>query len=229
MDTDCTHPIFYDTSYYTKVCSGCGLEVMGGLTIEVAYTENMPLYTGYSRKKRFKNMLLAIIDPTRHCSMDGHTQVLLGDQRFEDIPSMLNALKRTKSKNKQYSSVHLYAIVYVNNHKSPTIPHKKIVADIVGDFSKYEHGYYTHFTNRQFFSYRWLLEKLLIRHNLTMFCCYVKKLQNKKSIASYQEMYDKITNACNVGVTPGMALKYGRPLAGLLGDDRESVSIWSCF
>ena len=115
----------------------CGLEVDGFLRIDSGYTENVPLFIGYSRLKRFRCMLMAILNPIT-CSLDSRTQAELGDQMFDNVPEMIKAIKKTKSKNKQYSSIHLYATKYVGNHTSPRTPLSNKIEEILTDFTKLE-------------------------------------------------------------------------------------------
>lgn len=223
----CKHLKYFESSYYTKICCECGLEVNGYLSIEATYTQNLPLNMGYSRTKRFRQMLLSIVDPTKHCSMDGRTQVLLGDRKFENVTELLKALKRVKSKNKQYSSLHLYAIRYVNNHISPPAPHKPAINIIMSEFYKIENGHDHNFRGDQFFSYRWLLEKLLRKHGFSQFCVYVKKLQNAKSIEYYEGMYKTVMNSCNVIKAPGNVSMIPQSPVELLDDGLSQLSPWS--
>lgn len=221
---DCKHLTYFKTVYHTKVCRNCGLEVSGILSIQSSYTENLPLIHGYSRKKRFRMMLLSIVDPTRYCSMDGRTQIIFAKRKFRNIAELLKALKRAKSKNKQYSSVHLYAKKYVLGHVSPKVPLPAVVNDIVGDFTLVERGHHENFEGKQFFSYRWLLDKLLRKNNLTHFCPYVKKLQNKKSIFKYSTMYETIMKPCNELEVQGKVSMCEKLIAELPGDVGQHLS-----
>ena len=223
----CLHTRYFDSSYHTKICEECGIEVMGNLHSEATYTENMPLFHGYSRLKRFRTMLMSILDPLRNCSMDPETEVALYQETFGNTVSLLKRLKQIKSRNKQYSSVHLYAKKYVRDHKSPPTPLAVISNELLADFTLLEIGHQKHFENEQFFSYRWVLEKLLIKHGLTVFLKYVKKLQNKRSIANYERMYKKIMNGCSVAAIPDMVSKSGRQLVGPPGGDLVSSYSWS--
>ena len=99
----CRHQRYFETSYSTLVCMECGLEVLGFLKLDHGYSENLPLFEGYSRVKRFRSMLMAILNPYAG-RLDSHTQVYFADNRFDDIPTMMVWLKRATSKNKQYYS-----------------------------------------------------------------------------------------------------------------------------
>ena len=198
----------------------CGLEVIGFLRIDSGYTENVPLFIGYSRLKRFRCMLMAILKPIT-CSLDSRTQAELGDQMFDNVPEMINAIKKTKSKNKQYSSIHLYATKYVRNHVSSRTPLLNKIDAILSDFTKLEVGHSHKYDGEQFFSYRWALARLLEKHNLQDFVIYVKKLQNKTSIENYKRMYNGIMNEDNVEVGRGIPSMCVQSSVELLDDVYE--------
>ena len=206
----------------------CGLEVQGFLRIDSGYTENVPLFIGYSRLKRFRCMLMAILKPIM-CSLDSRTQAELGDQMFDNVPDMIKAIKKTKSKNKQYSSIHLYATKYVGKHTSPRIPLLNKIEEVLSDFTKLEVGHSLKYKDAQFFSYRWALARLLEKHNLHDFVIYVKKLQNKTSIENYKRMYNCIMNEDNVEVDPGKPSMCVLSSAESRDDVSEHFFPWSLF
>ena len=203
----CQHGQKICTTYNTEICTGCGLEMFVPMNNVVEYTECQPLLQGYSRKKRFKNILMAMFYPDTHSILSSKVcHSLLEHGRFSSVPDLMQHIKGVNCKNKHYQSMHLYAIGFVDKFTTILPPSRNTVDNLVGDFVILKRGYNSTFCDKQFFSYRWLVQKLLQKYNLTHYMQFVKFLKNKKSIALYERMYNKIMSGYSGDATPDTVL-----------------------
>ena len=201
---DCTHEFYTITDYSTRVCMGCGLEQRTGIEAKCAYTLNQPLWVGYNRVNRFRKILNMLFDPGKYGSIPGKVFLQMKNmEKFDNVPDMCKALKILKSKAKNYNAVHLYAKYFLKQYTSVTPPLTKVRNDIIGDFAIIEKGMKAIFPKKRFFSYRWLLIRLLKKHKLSTFVTFVKPLVSKAASARYSKMFDQIMIASTIVAIPG--------------------------
>ena len=146
----CCH--LYLISDYTRVCSRCGKEE-SRITVSPTYNDSIPLWVGYSRSHRFRKILNKLFFPEKFGALNGEIHYRLSKKGpFKSIKLLINALKQLQSKDKNYNSLHLYCLYFLENCPSPRKPNAKIINDIIGDL---EHLLTDLYPNRRFFSYRW--------------------------------------------------------------------------
>ena len=218
----CSHS-YFRSDYSTKICLNCGLEI--SLPIDSRnnhYTLNQPLWVGYSRINRFRKILKTLFFPSAHGSVPGEIFVVMQRQgKFNTVSEMCNYLKSLKYKTKNYNAIHLYAKYFVKNYSAPTPPLQNIRQNILADFALLESGLEFFYPTRRFFSYRWLLIRLLQKYKLTRYVQYVKPLVNKISSKKYKEMFDKIMTASTRVEIPDILLNSEILPAQQLGDGFE--------
>ena len=203
----CLHDQKICTTYNTEICTHCGLELLTPLTNIVEYTDSQPLLQGYSRKKRFQNILMAMFFPHTHSILSSKVcHSLIEHGHFNSVSELVEHIKSVNCKNKNYQSLHLYSIGFVDNFETISPPSRNIVDNLVGDFVVLKRGYNNTFCDKRFFSYRWVVQKLLQKYNLTHYMQFVKILKNKKSIALYERMYNKIMSGCSGDATQDTVL-----------------------
>ena len=83
--------------------------------------------------------------------------------------------------------------VKITKYFTPPLP--KIISDLVGDFIVLEAAHKQAFPNKRFFSYRWILNRLLKKYKLFSWVKYVKKLKNTSSCKRYTKMFDTIMSS----------------------------------
>ncbi len=208
----CNHD-FFSSDYNTEICSGCGVERKTPIEPKCAYTNLCPLFVGYSRVNRFRKLLLLIFHPLRYGTMSGKCVVELEKSKpYNSMAGMLAKLQAVKSTGKNYNNLHMYAIRFLKNYSTPEItPNKKQLGDIVGKFSLIENRLSSRYPEKRFFSYRWVLTKLLFEFAWNEFIIYVKPIANVKSNLRYDKLYKELeTNCVNThGTTQGVARKTG--------------------
>ena len=164
-------------------------------------------------------MVQSLLRPLTHSSTSSEVDSFLWEKTFDSVDRLLDAIKASTSKQKRYNSTHLYAIKYLVEYKTIRSPLKIVVNDMVADFKQLENGYNDFYGDTRFFSYRWVLRKLLKRNHLESYLKFVKPLKNKPSIARYTAMYDRIMTGGTRGATLDTDGGSGRLPDEHLGDD----------
>ena len=185
----CVHQIFC-TEYGTNLCLKCGIERRCGLDNRPVYSDSQPIFDGYSRRKRFRGMLMKVFQPLRFNTVNGEVSHFLNKFTVTDIAHLVSLIKLAPTPHKCYNSLHMYSIIHIPNHASPVTPIPAVVESIITHFQRIENTFSG--STRRFFSYRWLLRKLLVESSCEEFCVYVMPLKNKRS----QQVYEKLYQAC---------------------------------
>ena len=182
------------TDYNTSICAECGLETRRPINPVKRFTNNQPLWVGYSRSSRFQKLLNSLFHPLIWGSIPGKCRIHLdkAKTKYESVEALMKALRKVNTTTKNYNNLHLYAILYLQGYTRPTPPPVKIQHDLVGDFVILEKGLASLYPTRRFFSYRWVLTQLLHKYKLTQYIQFVKPLVNQKSNKRYSLMFKEI-------------------------------------
>jgi len=189
----CDHD-FFGTDYNTHICMNCGLEkTIPIVSRPLPYTLNQPLWVGYSRVNRFRKINKQLFYPTSYGHIAGEIFVQMKKAgKFDTTEIMVNYLKTLISKSKNYNALHLYAVNFVKDYTPLEPPMKYIQEGILADFALLEMGMHITFPGKRFFSYRWVLIKLLKIYRLFQYVPFVKPLVNKNSSHKYENMFNSI-------------------------------------
>ena len=190
----CDHSCFVHSSYYTEICTGCGLERQIPYTpncYDVGY--NAPLRVScYSRNKRFETQLDCIIKPLTAPFPKSKTLYLLGRQApYQSVSALVNALKGIPGP-KSYTHLHLYCIKFLAGYKPPRTVSKLMRYDMVSFFMKVECAFRSS-EHKTFFSYPWLLTKFLSLFGLAEHLAYVKNISCRKRASKYESLWKELT------------------------------------
>jgi len=219
----CKHQLIY-SDYNTAICTDCGIET--ATSIEPAtsfYTVNQPLWVGYNRVNRFRKILNMLFYPKKYAIISGEIFLKMKVfKKFDSVSSMSFALKSLTSKSKNYNSLHLYAIHFVDNFISPSPPMPYILNNMLADFVILEKGKDVNFQSSRFFSYRWVIIKMLKKYRLDEFIPLVKPLINKTSSLKYERMFKKIMTEGKLLQVQDIPPGSERQLVRQRGDDFES-------
>ncbi len=193
----CDHN-FFCSEYNTEICVDCGVERKVPIEPKCVYSNLCPLFVGYSRVNRFRKLLLLIFHPHRYGTMSGKCVVELEKKKpYNSMGDMLSTLQAVKSSGKNYNNLHMYAIRFLKNYSVPKItPNNKQLGDIVGKFSFIENRLSSIYPEKRFFSYRWVLRKLLLEFKWADFLVYVKPIANVKSNLRYDKLYKELESSC---------------------------------
>ena len=217
---ECLHKFVF--SEYTNVCTECGLSYPSFISTDVKrYTENQPLWVGYNKSNRFRNMIMALFKPLTHSTIPGNMiKHLQKFPKFESVGAIFECMKTAVGcRDKKYNSMHLYAVMFCKNYKLHKSPLPKTISDLIGDFIVLEAGHRRAFPNKRFFSYRWILNRLLQKYKLFSWVKYVKKLKNKSSCKRYTKMFKMIMSSDKLGPVRGRGRVTERPPGLQQGDD----------
>ena len=188
----CNHSDCVDTDY-SIICLDCGVE-RRILKIVAGYSENSPLWIGYSRVGRFRKILNKLLFPKRYGSIPSriHYELLQEREKFVTILDLIGAIKQFKMTNKEYNGLHLYCLLFLKDCPQLTPPRPNIIEAMCGDVNVIERRLMYKNPSQRFFSYRWLLGKLLKKYNLHQYIPFVKPIVTLKTCIKYETLYDDI-------------------------------------
>ena len=174
---DCGAPLVHEKTCY--ICTECGLEtkLLENRDYHSSY-ENIHTCV-YSRRKRFENLVDSVLYPSFH-TKDEPVYEILKDCTFRTVHELIQFMRTLPLKDKRFCSIHLFATLTVDNHTSLQPPTPEFRTRLVKLFEEVLARHKTHGT-KQFFSYPWLLRKLL-----TVVGCpqYNKFIKKKSSIST---------------------------------------------
>ena len=100
-------------------------------------------------------------------------------------------------------------------------------SDIIGDFVSLEHSLSDVYPNRRFFSYRWLLIKLLSKYNLQVYIKFVKPVVTNKTCLKYEVLYKSLTSCSTALAVPESFPNFLKPCLLFEDGDFESQALES--
>ena len=190
------------TDYYTTICTGCGRERQSGITPCLTDVgTNAPLRMScYLRNKRFETQLDCVIHPL-HATFPKSVTLYHMQLKapFKNMKELVGALK-TLTVAKSYTHLHLYSIKYLESYRPPTPVSKRTRYDMLTCFSKVEQRFLSsakpqgeRLGGTAFFSYPWLLLKLLKMFGLQEYTPFVKHISCRKRNAKYESLWKELT------------------------------------
>ena len=195
---------FVESNYGSVICSLCGVELKRGLPPYDRYTSNSPLTIGYSRELRVKNMLNQLFQPTLYCYPSSEVLYLIYIRQsgFMNGCELLAWLGKLVVKNKKYNASHYYFLFANRDVVAPPCPPETIYRKILSDFHQLENLF--HIQGRQktsFFSYNWLIRKLLQKNQLHYYVQFIKAIKCKHRSGQYQKMYNELIKTLSIPPT----------------------------
>ena len=198
--TACDGPVV-ETTYYTFVCTECGLERTGNLNPELVNVSDAynTLCTAYSRGVRFKNYIKQVTGVLSGCNYKCKIWKLLEkDAPFESITIMLEKMRKYKCKSKHYDCIRAFAKIFVPSEEDEIGLHEHDLKNIykrfnfiLGKWKIYEQNN-DNDEQTLFFSYPWLVKKILNEYGITRFDKYIKQLRCKKRNEKYEQLFQKL-------------------------------------
>lgn len=223
------------SNYHTRICICCGLETQIPLVAEINYGNSTTLCVGYSRCIRFRIILDQLFKPLLFGSPNQKVLFALRDTKptINNGSEMLEWLTHLPIPDKRYQSAHYYFSWLNPEYTVPESPSIMDIRLLEQQFMRLEQNYYSSGLSKthSFFSYNWLLQKLL--HNTTMssYGQFIKKIKCPKRHIRYENMYSTLTNACNVSTALDAFQTNQTLLVGLPDDEtlyHLSLSASSC-
>jgi hypothetical protein len=206
----CTGPCVrvFLTNYNTQLCEECGIETPVGPVPTSSGSCSVPLGLTYSRFHRVANILDQLFQPHYYGTPSSRVvcELLTQKKRFSTGVELLDWLSRLNVKNKKYQSAHYYFLICNRDYVVPRCPCPEQRHLVLRDFcileDKFEcmdHAY------SSFFSYNWLLRKLLVRHHLGYYCQFIKTIKCPRRSRGYENMLSFFSVECNAGEVLGIS------------------------
>jgi hypothetical protein len=213
------------SDYHTSICPECGCEQQVSIVISPKYSSNQTLSVGYSRSNRFHIILDQLLNPLIYGCPNSRVLCELNNVDpglIKNGVDMIEWLTSLQVPDKRYQCVHYYFAWYSKgSYTVPQIPSKKLIRDLEMKFAELEaHFRSSTYQNQSFFSYNWLLCKLLEEHSVFFhYNQFVKRIKCKHRHKKYLKMYISLKNASNVSIERDARLNCQKPPDELPGDD----------
>lgn len=196
---NCKQPTVCVTSGQHETCTECGL------TQEVAYNMvEQRLYAGwghinfanhYSREKRFGHLFDRLVWPTPEPKDAPCIHYLSSKKNIKDHQDILKVMKMAPLKDKRYCSIHLFCKLFLKQYTPPPVVPNifQFRKQLIHEFKNLEWLHTSSVkANTPFFSYPWLLQKLLCERGLTSYTVYIKKIKCKRRNKHYEKMFARL-------------------------------------
>lgn len=201
----CVHD-FAITQQHTYVCTECGIEEPF-LVPNTSDFQRQRLVCPYSRTVRFRELLEKLVGMSNGPPVkDPIWQHLSKGAPYQTPQDITRAVKLSGLKSKHYAELHVFCKCFLKDYKAPSIDPHTVCRCLRADFENVLFRWYRR--NRQrsptFFSYNWVLEKLLLARGITEFDIYLKRLLCPTRRAMYALMWKE--------TEPTVALEHSRPV-----------------
>ena len=183
---DCNSTKILENSFY--ICTECGLQTQHFENNDNA-THNEELNVCvYSRRKRFASLLDSVLYPS-FTAKDTEVYKLLNDYgTINTTLNLVDVMRSLNTKDKRFCSIHLFAMLFCKNYKSikpPPLEFKRYIMKMFDEILSRHNALNKH---KQFFSYPWLLHKLLNMVSETRYNDFIKPIRCKRRRKKYDNM-----------------------------------------
>ena len=213
------------TEYYTTICPSCGVERSAPIFVYPQFSSNQTLFVGYSRINRFRMILDQLFNPLIYGKPNSRVLYKLNELNRGILTNgndMIRWLTGLQISDKRYQCTHYYFKWYQkDDYKVPTPPRKSLVRGIETQFSVLESNFsVSNYSSSSFFSYNWLLRKLLGEHpSLRHYLQFVKRIKCKHRYKRYETMYNELMSVDSVATGRGGVGNCQKQPVSLQGDD----------
>ena len=210
--------VFFQTNYYTQICSNCGVETYCGLQPEYDYTfRSLPI--PYSRTSRFKELVRKLFgqevgpkttDPVWH--------VLEQNAPYDSTLDIIKVLKKSKLTNKFYCSLHVFSKLFLKSYQPPEYSPQdlqQLQRVLLDWFEETLLLWNKNAGDTGFFSYAWLIEKFLECLKVSAYSSYLKKLMCPVRRDKYVQKWKHITRTFDEPSVDLRPSPSGMPLTAL--------------
>ena len=182
------------TEESSLVCPRCGVEtrVLAPCTyLNCGFQmRHSPFQTGYSRSKRFKQMVEMLLFPAS-ANADQKALQLLFENRstIKCLGHIIHLLSTSKLQDKRFCSLHLFSKLFNPKYKPPRKADLfHILERLKFQFQLIELRYKSLVRNKPFINYTFLIRFLLSKMRLWYYLKFVKKLKCRKRRERYRTM-----------------------------------------
>jgi hypothetical protein len=199
---------------------------------QLNYGNSSPLILGYSRGTRFKSILEKLFYPRLFGKPNAKVLYylsLLPPNHFTTGGQLLKWLAALQIPNKNYQCAHYYFIFATKPKCFPKPPHLLTILKIEKDFIHIHNQYQSSATYKSFFSYNWVLRKILENYQLDYYQQFVKPIKCKRRLQKYAKMYLNIMTSNNDFAALGNSQNCQKEPVSPLGDAIESRQLLLSF
>lgn len=184
------HLFFEDGVQVCSKCGNCDGNTRRFVTSINAWNDPLQICF-YQRKKRFEQIMLKIVWPTIE-NKDVPVYKLLSGKRYNSAQHVMRTLKKLKVKDKRYHSIHAFCKYFQRDYIPPTLFTLQNKKNALCVFRNVEEMFLKHKSDVPFFSYAWLIRKILNLLDLHEFDLYIKKIRCPKRNLYYEEMFNDL-------------------------------------
>ena len=196
---ECGAPRIY--TVYSIVCTLCGVEKTYLSTKIQSYSstpQSRIVISPYCRKHRFSGLLRKILGvDSGPPPSDKVWQILSQSAPFKTTLEIINCLKNTSLKTKHYNNLHIFSKAFLGIYNAPVLHNteplkvekflNKMFDEVLFRWNRFQN-------DQSFFSYAWLIEKLLKHASLyETYRTYLKVLICPNRRRKYQSRWEDIT------------------------------------
>ena len=190
--TFCEVPCLFLPEESTYVCKLCGHTTTTLQIAPVAFGENVCVCM-YSRTKRFEIMLKALLYPSFDTKDEHIYTHLQTRESYTNIGDLVTAMKSCNLKEKRFHSIHLFSRLLCEDYSEVTAPPHHYFKRIMILFDELL-TLFNATKKTKFFSYPWLLRKLLNLTNEFRYDKFIKKIRCKKRNRFYKDMFAELVH-----------------------------------
>ena len=183
---------FFDSDKSTIICWRCGLErkVLANCTYNNCgfAMRHSPFLSGYSRSKRFKQMVSALFWPSP-VNADKNMLEYMLPKRFNNREEIIQTITTAPLKDKRFGSIHIFCRLLDPQYEEPI--HGclfRMLQKMVWDFEVIEGRFRQRFSKEPFINYTFLIRHLLTKQGYHAYLPFVKQLKCEKRKTRYNEM-----------------------------------------
>ena len=189
---------FFDSEKSTRICWTCGLEeyVLSHCSYKNCgfQMRHSPFLSGYSRSKRFKGMVEALLWPTPS-NPDTKMLKYLFCFEFQNRYEIVSALTTAPLKDKRFGSIHLFCKLMDPEYSEPAHGNLfHMLERLVREFECIESRFRQRFLKEPFINYTFLIRHLLTKLKFNSYLPFVKTLKCVKRRARYNEMLRELAD-----------------------------------
>ena len=188
----CDHMYLFLPVESCFVCPLCGFTTPFLTPTLCGFGENVNVCV-YSRAKRFEIMLRALLYPAFD-RKDEQVYAHLFTKTYANLAELKAGIKRCPTKEKRFLSVHLFAKLLIRNHHSPKPPTLQYINRVMILFDELLCRFNAEHRTK-FFSYPWLIRKLLNITGEYRFDRYIKKIRCKKRNHFYENLFQELVSS----------------------------------
>ena len=189
---NCTHETFFCSDYGTRICQTCGSEKTCGLPTSDQYTTNCPLVVGYSRNARVKSILEKLFMPYKYGNPCQEIVYIIKRDQLTFVTGMdlHHWLNSVPIKQKKYTCCHYYYAIANKHYDIPPPPCQDLTRKVLRKFNCLEMQFNsTRHPYKSFFSYNWLLRRLLMMFHLEHYVQFIKPIKCSGRRRMYSRMF----------------------------------------